>query len=1092
MKKTRNKLLAAFMSVVLAAGLLPVSPAISLAGESADDAGGAVALSPAAATAATTADAAESTAATAADATTDSATAAAPLAAAATQSISTQAAEELSVAIVGAIHDGDTELTVNIAGITSGKYLMVRTFSASATTFRPSYVPYEDDTVIYNKSNPAVGQSTITLKTAAVKDQQIVAFIYDYDDDINVRKLAASSPVSVTEAGSTEPTDPEPSEPTELKRSDLLNGSYVLLTTPNTTGDAAGKFLTTDRNATAAITLHEAVPSATLSVVAWPRTLSFGSDYVDSDDINRFGKRLFTKFGVKSGETVNITFDEATFSSIDDPTAYVIIAYLQFADTTSEDAWPIVKPGARIDIVKDDGTGFEDYTFPDATIDEAELPVGATAMHISLTGDERLFQLARDTKNITSGLQIHVSVVEYDASITPDTYDYEETDQVRLFTMDAYEPFSGKEITFDQPLEEGKRVRALVYTTQYSGDLAPNPIPASHDYKASLPDDSVLVTRTAPPVVMNPTVEITGKLAAGDASFNITVANPPEGALVLVKAYGADETIATQNGTFLASLPAAAGSQQVNLSGKSLSAGQRVVAFLMATGEVKAQSSPATVTGETAQGDVVILGPVDKDDSTVRVVINRDIPSDAHISLRQFDDPVNTSWGSRNSVGSIESPVRGENVVSVSGMKRNYIVAFLATDYGNTIYAASEPMEVTHNAVAPTATIKPADVMFTEGDLYLTLSWSADKYAKNVAYTIYQYEGDTFDAATAETLGTGSISTSLSSAGTFDVSLSGTLHAGCNVCAVVTADDLSATSNPLVVGAKPAWAVEVPSVSFGQESIHASDSSVKVKSLYGEGYEELGSEYFCVVSVYEISPELVAAGYTDEDLEGIPVVAHYKNDTRNDPTRGDLTMTFKDSVHLTEGNYLVIKLRLPDPIRQDKQSMWRDYVSEAIPIVADETGKEDPKDPVVGPGEGGTTEPGESGGDKPGEGGADKPGQGGATTPEKEDPNKGGATTPETPGNGEEGNVNASDSGANNPAANKNVSQDSTQLMPQTGDFGYVVLTILLTLMAALGITCLSQALRNRARVEHAAYASRSASEGTRASKRPTKRQIRH
>ena len=500
---------------------------------------------------------------------------------------------------------------------------------------------------------------------------------------------------------------------------------------------------------------------------------------------------------------------------------------------------------------------------------------------------------------------------------------------------------------------------------------------------------------------------------------------------------------------------------------------------------MKAQSSPVTVTDEAVEGDVVILGPVDKDDKTVRVMINCDIPSDAHISLRQFDDPVNTSWGSRNSVGSIDNPVRGENVVSVSGMKRNYIVAFLATDYGSTIYAASEPVAVTHEAVAPTASIKPADVMFTEGDLYLTLSWSADKYAKNAAYTIYQYEGDTFDAATAETLGTGSISTSLSNSGTFDVSLSKALRAGCNVCAVVSADDLSATSNALVVDEKPAWATETPSVSFGQNSIHVSDSSVKVKSLYGEGYEELGSEYFCVVSVYEISPELAAAGYTDEDLEGVPVVAHYKNDTRNDPTRGDLTMTFKDSARLTEGNYLVIKLRLPDPIRQDKQSMWRDYVSKAIPVVADEPGKEDPKDPVV--------DPGESGGDKPGQ--EDKPCKGDGGNQGKDDPGKveePGATTPGNTNNNGDGGSNASNGNGNGTSGNtgKTDNQGSSQTMPTTGDAGYVVLTILATLLTAAGITFLSQLFRNWARTEHAACAARGAS-AARTNKRPAKRRAR-
>lgn len=889
MERAGHRLIAAFMSLMLAAGLLPLTPSASLAEETGRESAADVAAK--------------------AD------------------------AEKLAIAITGTPKDGDTELTLNISGDMAGKYVMVRTFDANAKVFRPSYAPYDDDTVVYNKSRPASGQTTANLKTALKKDQQIVAFIYDYDDDINIRKLAASAPVAVGAAGAINPADP--AKPVEVTRKDLLNGSYITLATPNASGLAAGKFLTTDRSATAAVTLHEAVPSASLSVVAWPRTLSFGSDIVDSDDINRFGKNLFSKRNVKNGDVVDITFNDTVFSNLDDPTAYVIIAYLQFADTTSDDAWPIVKPTARFDIVNGSGESFQDYVFPDATIDEAELPVGATTMHISLTGDERLFQIARDSRNSNSNLQIHVSVVEYDASVTPETYDYEETSQVRLFSIDAYEPFNGKEITLSQPLEEGKRVRALVYTTQYSGSLAPNPIPASHDYTANKPDDSVLVTKTAPPVVPNPTAEVMGALTTDTTSFDVSVANPPETSTILVKSYGPEETIATQNGTFLASMGATAGTHRVALQ-TSLSAGHRVVAFIMAAGEVRAQSSPATVTGKTAANDVVILGPIDKDDETIRVQVNCEVPSGAHLSLRQFDEPVNTKWGSQNSVGSVQNPVRGENIVSVSGLRRNYVVAFLATDYGTTVYAASEPIAVTHEAAMPSAVIAPADVMFTEGDLFLKLTWSADKYAKNVSYSVYQYEGDDFDPTTAEAIGSGNIVNSISNSGTQNVSLSGTLRAGCKVRAVVSADNLSATSNPLTVGARPAWAVESPSISFGQTAVRVSDPSVKVLSLYGEGYEELGSEYFCVVSVYQLAPEIVERGYTDEDLEGLPVSALYRNDTRNDQTQGELTMTFNERAQLVEGNYLVLKLRLPDPIRQDSQAMWRDYVSKPIPILSDD------------------------------------------------------------------------------------------------------------------------------------------------------------
>ena len=40
------------------------------------------------------------------------------------------------------------------------------------------------------------------------------------------------------------------------------------------------------------------------------------------------------------------------------------------------------------------GEGFTDYVYPDVTIDETELEAGATSLHISLTGDERIFEAA--------------------------------------------------------------------------------------------------------------------------------------------------------------------------------------------------------------------------------------------------------------------------------------------------------------------------------------------------------------------------------------------------------------------------------------------------------------------------------------------------------------------------------------------------------------------------------------------------------------------------------------------------------------------------------------------------------------------------
>ena len=138
--------------------------------------------------------------------------------------------------------------------------------------------------------------------------------------------------------------------------------------------------------------------------------------------------------------------------------------------------------------------------------------------------------------------------------------------------------------------------------------------------------------------------------------------------------------------------------------------------------------------------------------------------------------------------------------------------------------------------------------------------------------------------------------------------------------------------------------------------------------------------------------------------------------------------------------------------------MWRDYVSEAIPIVADGTGKDDPKDPDVGPGEDDNDKPGQ--GDKPSEG----------NNPGKDDSNKGEGSVGATPDTDDNNNGDNASNGNDSSNAGKNADQESKQSMPATGDAGFVVLSILLTLLAAMAFTAASQCLHNRACVEHGAY----------------------
>ena len=55
-----------------------------------------------------------------------------------------------------------------------------------------------------------------------------------------------------------------------------------------------------------------------------------------------------------------------------------------------------------IEIVDESGEGFKDYDYPEIHIDETELVEGAKSLHLTLTGDERLFKHSVDTKDLST------------------------------------------------------------------------------------------------------------------------------------------------------------------------------------------------------------------------------------------------------------------------------------------------------------------------------------------------------------------------------------------------------------------------------------------------------------------------------------------------------------------------------------------------------------------------------------------------------------------------------------------------------------------------------------------------------------------
>lgn len=137
-----------------------------------------------------------------------------------------------------------------------------------------------------------------------------------------------------------------------------------------------------------AVTLDDEIPSATLGIYAYPGTVGFDPD----------GNHKFTLGSTKVTGSGSGTL-EVNLSKV--PVGYRVIASL-YVCIDGNDWYRHVNSAQTPEVVDENGQGFQDYTYPDATIDEKELQAGATSLHISLTGDARLFQAAKEGKTTIS------------------------------------------------------------------------------------------------------------------------------------------------------------------------------------------------------------------------------------------------------------------------------------------------------------------------------------------------------------------------------------------------------------------------------------------------------------------------------------------------------------------------------------------------------------------------------------------------------------------------------------------------------------------------------------------------------------------
>lgn len=334
--------------------------------------------------------------------------------------------------------------------------------------------------------------------------------------------------------------------------------------------DHEGSFTAEDSQAHVSVRLSDQVARCNLTLFAYAANTSFDPD--SSQNI-----RLW------SGSVSNGWEDDIEFAASALPLkpGYNVIACLNVPIT--EDYYRACN-SAPVSVVDEEGESFVDYEYPDAFITDEELEAGATSLHVSMTGDERLFQAANEGK-----ISLTLSVAQY-----PDgaNFDFENTEQIPLCSpLNVTEALDNQEIQLNEPLRAGYRVRAVVYWSQ-NPDIF---LVKGNDYESVFhrPDDSIVVNEDK-----TPRVSIAEQLTTNSKIVPIELSGQiPNGAMVLVKKFAAGETIATDKGTPVGmSFNVSNQTTAVNLNdGVALEEGDMIVAFVLSSGNALAQSDALKV-----------------------------------------------------------------------------------------------------------------------------------------------------------------------------------------------------------------------------------------------------------------------------------------------------------------------------------------------------------------------------------------------------------------------------------------------------------------------------------------------------------------
>ena len=480
--------------------------------------------------------------------------------------VSTQAASDFTITPVGTVTADSTQVTLCI-DCADTEVSTVNVFLLPVNTYG-----YDEDNPIAKKWSAAIGDVTLDIPAGKLTtgSRFCVKLTYTKDDDV---QEVFSDYFTVAAAG-------------EKTREEMIaNTSAVLLQNGKTRTEP---FKQNANSVDVQVELDDSVESCYMTVYAYIGTAGFDPD-------NSTSSFVLWKGQVKTG-TITCPFNADVALKV----GYKIIACVNTPagkDAEGSTNYAYVKSRA-LEVVDEKGQGFQPFTYPDITIDKKTLEPGATTLHISMRGDPRIFDAAAAGK-----IDIHYTIGMYPAG---DEFQIEDGSTITLVQLGkTTESITHQEVTLSQPLKAGWRVRAVAYW-----DSCPDLfIAQGNDYQLGQTDDSVPVSGTAEEDV--PTAAIQGTPKAGDTSVTVQLGGKiPSGSVLILRSYDADATIFETSGGAWAATQANAEAKTYVLSSAeaAMTAGRKLVALVLSSGTVIAQSQPVVITAAQtpATGTVVL------------------------------------------------------------------------------------------------------------------------------------------------------------------------------------------------------------------------------------------------------------------------------------------------------------------------------------------------------------------------------------------------------------------------------------------------------------------------------------------------------